>query len=496
MREKTEIVKQYEQRKAAGESLYFDPVEIDELYHYYEDQCNEEEIEAVLRLARELHPNDVVTLTIEAEHHLNLDEAEECLRILNPVFDPDNLLHNILRSAASARVGKLTDALVCAERAMEYEDPNVAYDLGYGFMRADEPMVALRYFGRCLDAYPDDIRTLIGMLYCLHQVGTPEEILQYADRAIEIDSYCFEAWTAKGSVYQDRGQWKEAEECFDYALAIDPENPECMIMKAQCCLETNRGDEAVQLALEAAQHADAVQQANVYFFVARAMHDRGKKKEASDYVWKALLANPGNLVVMEHAAVDFSEYDDPESAITLLKEIYRQQGDEMGTPLLAELAEQYVKLDMSEEALKLYDVLLKRNPSPSIYTMMAGTYMALSKFRKAYKLLEKANELEEVWQAHLLMAVCAHELGWNSAMKDHYAIAYFISADDAQNMLKAISPRLGLAFEDLKVFEYAVEWREKYMKTSLKNIVKDLQQLEKERKMAAEQNENNTNKTK
>ena len=490
MREKTEIVKQYEQRKAAGESLYFDPVEIDELYHYYEDQCNDEEIEAVLRLAKQLHPQDVVTMTIDAEHHLNIDEPEECLRLLVPVFDGDNLLHNILRSGALARVGKVTEAMVYAERAMDYDDPTVAYDIGYGFMRAEQPSVALRYFSRCLDAYPDDIRTLVGMLYCLNQVGTPEEILRYADRAIEIDSYCIEAWMAKGSVYEDRFEWKEAEECFDYALAIDPENSECMILKAQCCLETDRSDEALQLALEAAQHADDMQQANIFFFVARVKFDHGEKKEAADYVWKALLANPSDPDVVERAALNFGDFDDPESAITILSDIYRQQGDKMSTLLIAELAEQYTKVDKTEEALKLYEILMVRNPSASVYTMMAGSYMALNKFRRAYKLLQKANEMEEIWQAHLLMSVCAHEMGWSTAMKDHYAIAHFISPDEARALLKAMSPRLAVAYEDLKVFDYAENWRERYMKTSLKKIEKGLKSRENE------QNTNTKNKSK
>ena len=35
MNDKPEIVKQYERRRDAGESLYFDPVELEDIFHYY-----------------------------------------------------------------------------------------------------------------------------------------------------------------------------------------------------------------------------------------------------------------------------------------------------------------------------------------------------------------------------------------------------------------------------------------------------------------------------
>ena len=178
MTEKPDIVKQYERQKAAGESLYFDPVELEDIFHYYSEEGWLDKEEEVLQLARTLHPNDFVTETLAAEYALNMDDPNECLKHLKPIFDEENIMHCILMSGALAQRGELTRAIDYGEMALEGDDPLIAYDIGLGFMNANQPTLALRYYDRCLKAYPDDLRTLQGTLYCLNQVGTSEEMIR------------------------------------------------------------------------------------------------------------------------------------------------------------------------------------------------------------------------------------------------------------------------------------------------------------------------------
>ena len=171
MSEKPDIVKQYERRKEAGESLYFDPVELEDMFHYYAEEGSMEHEEEILRLAQTLHPDDIVTHTLAAEWALSLEDAEGCLRELealsaggemdNGKWTMDNgeesVMYCILKSGALALKGDVTGAIEYGEKALEGDDPLIAYDVGLGFMNANQPTIALRYFDRCLEAFPNDL---------------------------------------------------------------------------------------------------------------------------------------------------------------------------------------------------------------------------------------------------------------------------------------------------------------------------------------------------
>jgi len=465
MAEKPDIVKQYERQKEAGEPMYFDPIELDDIFHFYAEENQLEHLPDIIRLAEQLYPEDPITGTLQAEYALNMGDASDCLQKLEPIFNEDNPFHCILRSGALAKLGHLTEAIEYAEKAIREEDPLIAYDLGLGFMNADQAEVALRYYSRCLDAYPDDLRTILGILYCLNQVGSSEEIIQYADRALEVDSFCQEAWIAKGGAYAEQEKWTEAEECYDYSLAIRPDDPDTIMMKANCCVQLGRPAEAVQLALEAADKSDDEQRANIYLLVSRQKDNEGQSQEAIDYVWKAVETAPGNQDLVERAAMCFADFGDTEAAIALLDDLYRK--GKADSYLLTVLGEQYSKQSRYEEALPIYESLVRMERSSATYTLLAGTYMSLNKFHKAYSLLLKANELDMMWQTYVLLALCAHELEWKTAMVDNYTVAHCLNADEAKKLLEALSPNAAESFERGRIYEMAEQWRSQHLETTV-----------------------------
>lgn len=489
MTEKPDIVKQYERQKAAGESLYFDPVELEDIFHYYSEDGWLDKEEEVLQLARTLHPDDFVTLTLEAEYALNIDDADACLKYLEPIFDEENIMHCILKSGALAQKGDLTGAIDYGEMALDGEDPLIAYDVGLGFMNANQPTIALRYYDRCLKTFPDDLRTLQGIIYCLNQVGTPEEVIRYADRALEVDSFCMDAWLAKGNALGDQGKWKEAEECCDYAMAIQPENGDCILMKVNCCVQQNRHDEALHFAEEASKRVYGESKANVLMLAAHMYAEKNRLQEAIDATWQAVEECPLDKELMTRAAVAFADYGAPSAAIVLLEDRYRKEGEAMDPYLLSMLGEQYTRLSQYEMALRPYETLAKVSPSAASWTLLAGAYMSLCKFRKAYNLLQKANQEDTMWQTYVLTSVCAHEMGWDTAAANNYILAYQFDAEGARNLLNALSPMLEESFEKKGIFREAEEWRHK-------KLVKDLLAAEARMREQEKQEKNENKKTK
>ena len=478
MTDKPNIVKQYEQRKASGESLYFDPVELEDIFHFYAEEGRVEQQEEVLRLARQLHPDDFVTTTLEAEFALNMDDADGCLKYLEPIFDEDNIMHCILKSGALAQKGDLPRAIDYGEMALEGDDPLIAYDIGLGFMNANQPTVALRYYTRCLEAYPEDLRTLQGIIYCLNQVGTPDEVIRYADRALDLDSFCVDAWLAKGNALGEQGKWKEAEECCDYAMAIQPENGDCILMKVNCCVQQNRHDEALHFAEEAAKRVFNESKANVLLLAAHLYCEKNRTEDAKKAIWEAVEACPTDREILSRAIYAFSDCHAPAAAIVLLKDRMQREGEKMEPHLLMLMGELYTQMNDYEAALEPYEMLVKVAPSPTAWTMLASTYMSLNKYRKAYKYLQLANAEDAMWQTYVLTAVCAHEMGWETAAANNYILAYQLHAKGAYDLLKALSPMLIESFEKKHIFEEAEQWRHKQLVREL--LVAEARQKEHE----------------
>ncbi len=438
--------------------MYFDPMELDEIFHYYAGSSDMDALEDVLKLAETLHPTELVTISLQAEYALMDDRPEECMTLLESVFMEDNLLHLMLRSGALARLGRVTEAISWAERAMEFDDPMVAYDLGVGFLNAGQYSIAIRYYRRCLEAVPDDLRAMLGLLFCLNRVGKAEEVLQCADRALEVDSFCLEAWLAKSGIYMDKEQWKEAEECCDYAMAINPENADSMVMKAQCCLHTERIDEAYQYGQEAAEHADYEQRANIYLFLARLDHERDRTEQAVEWGWKALMTSPDDWELVERVAFFFADAKEAEIASALLADLIRAEGEDATAYQLSVLADQYTQLGRVEDAIAVFERLTREFPTAASYTMMGGAFMGMGRFRKAYSALQHACKLEYIWQTNVLLTLCAHELGWHKAMMDHFTVAYCVDADEACKLLHAIGPQVMEELEKRGIYEYANTW--------------------------------------
>ena len=74
-----DIVNKYEAMLKAGESVYLDPIEIDQIFRYYADNNQVSKLEDILRLGLNLHPDDPTIMQLDAEYTLMTNDAESAL---------------------------------------------------------------------------------------------------------------------------------------------------------------------------------------------------------------------------------------------------------------------------------------------------------------------------------------------------------------------------------------------------------------------------------
>ncbi|MFC6731314.1 MULTISPECIES: tetratricopeptide repeat protein [unclassified Haladaptatus] len=89
------------------------------------------------------------------------------------------------------------------------------------------------------------------LAYALWQFGRPEQALEHAERAVEIDPRFPQAWYNRGFFLLERGLAQEALNCFDNALRLGFRTIDLLEEKARAHEEVGEDDLAEQFAEEA-----------------------------------------------------------------------------------------------------------------------------------------------------------------------------------------------------------------------------------------------------
>ena len=469
--EKTDIVEHYEEMTAAGGSVYFDPVELNEVFHYYVENGTNEQVDEVMALSKQLHPDDYLIKQMESEYLLNTGKAEASLQLLETIFDSAQPYHCILRSAALAKLGREAEALEYARLAQEDAEPDeyIYYDLGLGFMNAEQYSTALSYFYRSLKDHPEDVRTLSGILYSKTQLGDTAGMEELSDKIIRIDAFHYDAWVAKGHIKALEKKYSEAYDAFDYAIAISPEDVDAYIYKARVKDEEGKQEEALDILDEAETRAENEQRANIWVMKAYLLYALKHAEEAKAAIWKSLEYIQLTPTVLLRAAYCFRDVEAIADEITMLKAA--SEKDSANTEILQLLGEAYNELSMYAEASATYEKLCTLTPHPTTYALWGSCELSLGNYQNAYKLFKQSNEKEPLWQSYILMTTCDIEMSRFNRMEEDFRMAYALNPDGAVELLEKIAPDMVKQMHENGFIKRLQQQREKDIRKREKQMI-------------------------
>jgi len=477
--QKPDTVEHYEALVASGESIYLDPVELDEIFHYYAELPDIEKTHEVLLLAKKLHPDDYLVQQMDAEFSLNCGDPEDALNKLNLFFQPDHPFQCILRSAALAKLGREAEALEMAELAMKMDEPQefIPYDLGLGFMNAGQYDTALHYYELSLKAHPDDAKTLSGMLYSEIQRGNYDCVPELSEKVLALDPFNFDAWLAKGNCASDDGRWEEALEAYEYAAAIIPEEPDPLVMRARCLIELGKKEEAVRAFEEAADRAEGEQRSSILILMSGVMNELGRKQEAVDRVWESIASDPTDYNTLMRAGYAFQDMQCLSEAATMMQAASERKPDDIS--ILNALAEVQGMMEKFEDSSATYEKMAKLDPTSGTYALWGGAQMSLGHFQKAYSLLKKSIDIEPLWQTYVLMAACDVELKHPKKMEEDIRYAYEMNPDEALTLLEKLCAETVKELRQNGFIDKIAEEREKRISKQLNNLraISDLRKI-------------------
>jgi tetratricopeptide (TPR) repeat protein len=203
--------------------------------------------------------------------------------------------------------------------------------------------------------------------------GKMKEALECLDKAIEINPFFELPWIDKAEIFSDAKKYDEALQYVDQALGLHRNSADALKMKGTILVNLGRNEEALDL-LRKASEIDP-EDSSLWDRQARALSNLGRYEEAVEAANRSLKVNPVNhplLGVKGLALFNLGRYDD---ALSCLDEALRMDPED----IVALLAKGQVLLSSGryEEALTSLDAVLDKEWTNIDALILKG--LALSK---------------------------------------------------------------------------------------------------------------------
>ena len=144
----------------------------------------------------------------------------------------------------------------------------------------------------------------------------------------EIAPNSVQAWLDLGEGYANRGDWQRVAECYDKAFALEPDNLDVLLRRAQVYFQLNQDAEAAERMIKAAlprlriinRFEDELRLHNTYMFLGQLAQAQGKWDEAVDWFQQAMaMPRVGDRWAMAGIAWVYNAKGDYAEALTWMK---------------------------------------------------------------------------------------------------------------------------------------------------------------------------------
>lgn len=238
----------YEHMLATGETTELDSETLTDIAEYYAMNMQDEEANRCIRYALSFYPDSVDPQIFLARQQMFYGNQEEAWRICNAIADQEDHEVVFLRAELFLHFQKSEEAfrlLLAYYRETDREEaPEHLYDSivlckDYGFGEK-----ALEWVKILRNDFPDYLPAIALQAEIHNYRHEYQDAISLLEANIERMPYDSRAWLQLAEAHLWLEQHDEAIEAVDFALAINSEDAEGLIMRANILCDSSRMDEA------------------------------------------------------------------------------------------------------------------------------------------------------------------------------------------------------------------------------------------------------------
>lgn len=435
-----EILANYKDFVNNDSSVILGAEEFADVAQYFHDKNNDEEALKAIDTALDLYPGSVAPLAFKSRYALleehDSQKADDIAEEIDDHNDPDYILLKAEIMIADARIDEADEYL---ENAYEqfYDDDyydDMPLDVATLFADYEEAGYASKWLERSDEKDEPDYDYTKARILMYN--GQFDESIEILNKLVNDEPYQSSYWNMLASAQLLAGKLSDSVTSSEYALAIDPEDQEALLNKANGLMGLENYKEAEKLFRQYTELSPKAD--NGYLMVALTIMAQDRYQEAVQWFAKALEVNSNvpNQPWQDRAEILFQmamlenyleHFDKVHEYLDKLADVYKDNlsydMDEMGNRL-AEVdcahGHTYLEEEKIDEAAEWFDqAVTDSNADPRIYVKIAASAYECGYVQYAYGILHELiyeNGVEDSLGLKYL-AYCCRALGKDGELK-------------------------------------------------------------------------------
>lgn len=242
-----EMLEDYERTVKSGQPVFMDVDDLADIADYYQQEGRYDDAQQALDRALELQPDSVVALNYQAHNAISQNDFEAAENYLSQIIDHDLPEYTYCRAEiwiAQEEVEKADEYLLqqfkeCPQE--EWQDfvldvVNLYTDYGYS-EKAMEWMMRAKQDGS------DDFKEMMGRT--LFGLGKYDDSERIFNELIDRDPFQKRYWNALANTQYMKEDYSASVTSSEYAIAIDPDDAEGLLAKANGLFRLENYEEAL-----------------------------------------------------------------------------------------------------------------------------------------------------------------------------------------------------------------------------------------------------------
>ncbi|MCR5444337.1 MAG: tetratricopeptide repeat protein [Bacteroidales bacterium] len=323
--EERQLVLDFENTVLKGGMQFFDVDELEVIIDYYFEVNDLKPLQRAVEYAEQLYPDSTIVRLRRAHLMIANQDFEPALRIIQQLRrqEPNN-------TDVAYSLGVAYGAMGEHEKAIQHylEAANDGWLLGRVYANIAEEYYqmldyteALRYYKLSLDTDSYDTSTLYNYLDTALQAQQIDDAIGYLKSFVGEHPYCSEAWQCLGTAYRDLGLFEQAEDAYEYAIAIDKKNAGAYSDLAVALEMNDQPAKAVSTLLRAQDYVTS--RSNLFRQVAYIYLRSGNNETALLYLRKSVEEDPEDAASMATLALAYAFSNDLDMALTTIRKALR-----------------------------------------------------------------------------------------------------------------------------------------------------------------------------
>ena len=446
-----QMLSTYETSINAGEPVFMDADDLVDIADYYQYTGKKEEAEEAITMALSLSPSAIAPLTYRIHEALYEGNTKRAWDFLNQIIDteePDYIYDKAEIMIAEGHIDEADDYLrQQLSKQDSYEQQDFIVDVANIFTENGQPEKAMQWMTMAHQENSSDFKELMARtLFGLGKYRDSEKLFR---ELIDTDPFSKNYWNALASAQYMNEDYQNSIQSSEYAIAIDPNNPDGLLAKANGLYRLENFEEALKYYQRYSEQIPDDEFALLYQGTCLLCLD--KVDEAVGILQKALYIAPKDSPyisdICQELAFALSEQKEFDKAIEMLNKTDDADCDHIHIHVIK--GHVLLAAERLEEAEKMFHqaISMSDDPRQTLLRVIVSFYdnkyllAAYKLFKNYFAYYGNNHEGTPLTEGYAYMALCCYDLQYHDEFLENLKKACEINPEECQQVLSHLFPK-------------------------------------------------------